>query len=38
MNVRVHDNDGRGHKGWLQIAPGETREAAESWPLIVLGK
>ncbi|MFZ5830660.1 MAG: hypothetical protein ACOY3P_11260 [Planctomycetota bacterium] len=36
LNVRVHDNDGRGRKGWLQVAPGDTLEDSASWPLILV--
>ena len=34
LNLRLHDHDGRGHKGWLQLAPGEKSENAHSWPLL----
>jgi len=35
LNLRIHDNDGRGHKGWLQVAPGDTSAAADLWPVLL---
>jgi hypothetical protein len=35
LNLRVYDDDGRGQKGWLQIAPGDEQMHADSWPLIL---
>jgi len=35
LNLRVHDNDGQGQKGWIQIAPGNTHEDAAGWPLLL---
>jgi hypothetical protein len=36
LNLRVHDNDGRGQKGWIRVAPGTTREDAAGWPVLLM--
>lgn len=37
FNIAVHDNDGQGYKGWMELAPGAVRKsAASSHPLAIL--
>lgn len=36
FNLRIHDNDGRGPKGWIQLAPGATPEDSSGWPVLLL--
>jgi len=37
FNIAVHDNDGRGYKGWMELAPGAVRKASpQTYPLTVL--
>lgn len=36
FNLRVHDNDGKGKAGWMQLAPGDTARDSELWPLITI--
>ena len=39
FNIAVHDNDGQGHKGWMELAPGAVRKTSpQTYPLTVLGR
>jgi hypothetical protein len=35
LNLRIHDHDGQGQKGWLELAPGTSAESAQGWPLLL---
>jgi hypothetical protein len=39
FNIAVHENDGQGYKGWMELAPGAVRKTSpQTYPLTVLGR
>jgi hypothetical protein len=39
FNIAVHDNDGQGYKGWMELAPGAVRKTSpQTYPLTILGR